>query len=305
MSNQINPTELATRYIHGYKKGGPVKSEPLKFIVNGTPDKGAVKIFEHALKEENGTVRELIVNLLVDIGTKSDTLVNKGALVLRNKEIINTLVEGGLSKPDLGCIAAMDKLRKLTRIDELKPYSEIFANFLSSSPSEDILLLIAKAKTINAKIAVSKLAESVRWKNVEAVDIALAALGDHNKSSKYLIKLEKAAAEKNIEDFIESIKKLSLIGTPETLKAIGEQLRTPLIYEMPGVFRKSLRLNVLDALSYNYPEEYILYPNNIKSEEDYKTAETFCIKKLGVVYNTPEPPFMTYYSYGRLAPTGK
>ena len=46
-------------------------------------------------------------------------------------------------------------------------------------------------------------------------------------------------------------------------------MRTPLIFDLVGAYKKTVRLNVLEALLYNFPDQFILYPNNIKSDADY------------------------------------
>ena len=90
---------------------------------------------------------------------------------------------------------------------------------------------------------------------------------------------------------------LGLIGTPVTLKAVAERLRTPLTTEVPHAFERSDRLSALEALLYNYPNEPVLYPNNIVTEANYQDAERFCEKTFGVTYKTPPPPFMTIRGY--------
>ena len=60
---------------------------------------------------------------------------------------------------------------------------------------------------------------------------------------------------------------------------------------------KSVRLNVLEALLYNFPDQPVLYPNNINSEADYTAAERFCTATLGVVYRNPPPPFLKYRAF--------
>ncbi|MCK7510883.1 MAG: hypothetical protein MZV70_46975 [Desulfobacterales bacterium] len=66
------------------------------------------------------------------------------------------------------------------------------------------------------------------------------------------------------------------MGTPRSLKALAGLLRSPLVIHVPGLFDKSVRLNVLDALSYNFPDQPVLYANNIITKEDYTAAERFC-----------------------------
>jgi hypothetical protein len=57
---------------------------------------------------------------------------------------------------------------------------------------------------------------------------------------------------------------------------------------------KSVRLSTLEALLYNFPDQPVLYPNNIIDASAYTAAEQFCIATLGVTFTTPPPPFLTY-----------
>ena len=85
----------------------------------------------------------------------------------------------------------------------------------------------------------------------------------------------------------------SLIRCDLTLFMRDRRIRSPMTILVPNAYEKSVRLNVLEALLYNFPDQTVLYPNNIISEKDYTAAEEFCTKTLGVTYTTPPPPFMT------------
>jgi hypothetical protein len=56
----------------------------------------------------------------------------------------------------------------------------------------------------------------------------------------------------------------------------------------------SARLKVLEALLYNFPDAPVLYPNNINQDSDYRAAEQFCTRTLGVRYEGAPPPFLKY-----------
>ena len=62
-------------------------------------------------------------------------------------------------------------------------------------------------------------------------------------------------------------------------------------------YLESLRLNVLDALRYHYRDRPEFYPNNIVTEAEYTAAERLCTGELGVTYDMPAPPFMTYRAF--------
>ena len=63
---------------------------------------------------------------------------------------------------------------------------------------------------------------------------------------------------------------------------------------MPGRKRSSVRLNVLDALAYNFPEYPVLYRNNIHRMMIIVRQSGFCIESLGVTYRGAPPPFLKF-----------
>ena len=296
MQNQQeeNPAQVALNYIKSFRRGVDFKSPASGIIINGRPDAAAIEILRDHLAKENANVRENIVNLVADIGLHIGTMAGTGAEVILNDRILKILAVEGLIKPDLGRERALDILRKMGLESDLAHYGDSYVQALKAKPSEELFLLIAKAKTGSAKELVYQLSRSDIWKNVEAVRIARAALGDNDMAVFFIDKLNKAG---RAEDFSEALRPLSLIGTTETLKLIARCLRTPLIIDRTGIYKKSVRLDVLEALRYNFPDRLILYPNNINTEADYTAAENFCIRKFGIVYNSTPPPFMTYEGY--------
>jgi len=153
---------------------------------------------------------------------------------------------------------------------------------------------VAKTKPQKARPAVERLAASPEWKEVEAAKIARAALGAKDIEDEFLAAADSA---KDGQTLAYALGSLGLIGTPRSLKAIAERLRTGLTILMPGRLERSVRLNVLEALLYNFPDQPMLYPNNINQDEDYAAAERFCIRTFGVTYSNPRPPFLTYRGF--------
>lgn len=295
--NQNDASQSANNYIKSFKSGEDFVSPSQGLISNGKPDSMAVWILGHELAEANPNVRENIVNLLVDVGVSSDTLFSQGAEVLRNIQIVEVLVNSGLIKNDLGRDASMDALRNLVPLNILNRFADVFGKTLENSPSSEAFLLVAKAKPLNAKKIVDELARLDEWKDDESVRIAQAALGAVDIEDEYLENADSAEATMDGNEFSPTLLPLSLIGSKRCLFAIANRLRTPLIFEIPDAYQKSVRLDVLEALLYNYPEQPVLYPNNIISEEDYTAAENFCKQTFGVKYNSPPPPFMTYFAF--------
>jgi hypothetical protein len=294
---QDDPSQQAHDYIAAFRRGEDFRSPSRGIISGGKPDSLAVWILGHEMSTADPSVREKIVALLVDVGVSADPLQPEGAEVLRNLQIIEILAGAGLVKPDLGREAAMDALRKLVTQPDLARYGDSFNMAIEHAPSEEAFLLIAKAKPARARMIVDQLAISPDWNDVEEAKIARAALGATDIENEFLARADSAEAARDGRAFSEALVPLALMGTSRSLKAIAERLRTPLIFEVPGAYKKSVRLNVLEALLYNFPDQPVLYPNNIITEADYTAAELFCIRTLGVTYTTPPPPFMTYYGY--------
>jgi len=281
-------------YIDTFQRGEDFTPPSVGVIVDGQPDGAALELLGKELAVANPSVRENIINLLVDMGRRTDPLTPKGADVLRHPQIIALLAGAGLAKPDLGREAAMEALRKLVTQPDLARFGDAFTEALKDTPTEEAFLLVAKAKPAHAKGLVDRLGMSPKWKEVEAAKIARAALGAEDVEDEFLADTEAATDGKALA---QALGPLALIGTPRSLRAIAERLRTSLTIDKPGAYEKSVRLNVLDALLYNFPDQPILYPNNITKEADYTTAEGFCTRILGVTYSTPPPPFMTYRGY--------
>ncbi|HWR67812.1 MAG TPA: hypothetical protein VN416_02215 [Desulfomonilia bacterium] len=282
--------------IAAIRRGEDVRGLSDGLIVNGQPDAAALQALGRELATAEPEVREKIVDLLVEVGLQTDPLTPAGAEVLRDKRIIAILAGPGLVKADLGREAAMDALRKLVMQADLAPHEDAFVKALLDAPGEEAFLLVAKAKPEKGKVLVDQLARSQKWQENESARIARAALGAKDVEDAYLAGAE---AAKDGKELAEALGPLALMGTQRSLKAIAALLRTPLTILVPGAFEKSVRLNVLEALLYNYPDQPVLYPNNIVTEEDYTAAELFCTKTLGVTYTTPPPPFMTYRGFPR------
>lgn len=288
-------SEAARNYIAAFQRGEDFKAPANGVYLQGRPDPAALDTLAEALGKEDPNVRENIVDLLVEMGVSTDPLQRSGAETLRHPQILEILAGPGLAKPDLGREAAMDALRKLGTRTDLAKFGEQFANTLALEPTEEAFLLVAKAKPARAKELIERLLKLPRWENLDAARIADAALGNTEEEQKFL---SAATEAKTGESLAEVIGPLALMGTERSLMFIGEQLRSPLLIEisghMPGRSVKSVRLNVLDALLYNFPDQPEFYPNNIHRDEDYRAAERACSERLGVVYRNAPPEFLKY-----------
>lgn len=288
-------SQAAVDYIAAFKRGEDFSPPAKGVYLNGQPDPAAIETLSKELAEAGPNVRENIVDLLVEMGRSTDPLTRQGADVLRHPEIIECLAGPGLAKPDLGREAAMDALRKLVTKRDLAPYDAAFANALAMEPTEEAFLLVAKARSSKAKDVIERLIKLPKWQDMESARIALAALGNEEEEQKFL---DAAAKAETGEALAVAIGPLALIGSDRSLRFIAEKLRSPWTIDipghMPGRSVKSVRLNVLDALLYNFPDQPELYPNNINRDDDYRAAERFCTERLGVVYRDAPPPFLKY-----------
>lgn len=294
LTENITMPTSAQGYIDAFQRGEAFSPPAAGLIVGGQPDAAAMQVLGAELSIASPSVRESIVRLLTDVGLRTDPLTPKGAETLRNPEIIEMLVGAGLAKPDLAREAAMEVLRKLVTQPDLAKFGDTFVKALGDAPTEEAFLLVAKAKPHNGAVVVDRLARLPEWRDSEAVKIARAALGAKEVEDEFLAAAETATDGRGLA---QALGPLALIGTPRSLKAIAMYLRTPLTIEVPNAFEKSIRLNVLEALLYNFPDQPVLYPNNIVSEADFTAAERFCTTILGVAYTSPPPPFMTYRGY--------
>jgi hypothetical protein len=301
----------ADRYVEAFRRGEEFRGPSTGLVVGGTvhapsgkimqgkPDPAALARLARELTSGSAFVRSNVVALLVDVGLQVDPGRPAGTEALRNKEIIEILVKAGLGRRDAAREATMEALRKLARPADLAPWSRRFVKALEQKPSDDALLLVAKAKAIGAKPFVDKLARSADWEDEESLKIAQASLGDRARENEFVQMVAQAHEAKDSEGFAEALAPLRMIGTHTSLAALARYLRTPLTLLVPGAYEQSLRLSVLGALMYAYPDRPEFYPNNILSEVDYQAAERVCSQELGVTYAMPAPPFMTYRPFPR------
>lgn len=299
-TERTSMSNAAQQYIEAFRRGEDFVAPAKGVFRDGEPDGAVLDVLGRELAAGSPNVRDNIVRLLVDMDQSTDPLTAKGAEVLRNQRILALLAGPGLASQDVARETSMESLRKLATGRDLAAFGEAFTSALERAPSDEALLLVAKAKPSQARQVVDKLRRLPRWQNAESARIASAALGSTVEEDRFLAA---ATAATTGEALANALGPLGLMGTSRSLKVTAELLRSPLTIEisghMPGKSVKSVRLNVLDALLYNFPDQPVLYPNNINQDEDYRAAERFCTATFGVVYRDPPPP---YLKYGNLPP---
>lgn len=263
-------------------------------MMQGQPDPASLSRLSQELATGNDFVRLNVVALLVDVGLQVDPGRPAGTEALRNTDIIAALVNGGLSRRDSAREATMDALRKLARPADLSAWAERFVKTVTERPTKDGLLLLAKAKAMGAKSLIDDLALSAEWQKQESLQIVQASLGDKAREDEFVRQVAQAHDAKDSRAFMQALAPLAMIGTRTSLSSLARYLRTPLTFLVPGSMERSMRLSVLETLMYYFPDRPEFYPNNIRTEADYQAAEAICTRELGVVFDMPVPPFMTY-----------
>jgi hypothetical protein len=58
--------------------------------------------------------------------------------------------------------------------------------------------------------------------------------------------------------------------------ALASRMRTKWEVELPAAFRRSVRVDILAALRYNFPAEPVLFESNTENDRGYEAVERFC-----------------------------
>jgi hypothetical protein len=194
-----------------------------------------------------------------------------------------------LSTNDSARDEALSLLHEFVPVSSLAPYAEALTADFGRFPSSSSFLVLAKAKPTQARIPVRKIAATPRWKDDASARIALAAFGDQAVERLFTDPL---SSTEDAREFARLARQTGWIGTATALRALADQVRTSLIFEIPNAVRRSSRLDVIAALSFNFPEEPALFPNSITSEHSYDAVERFCQQQFGTRWSKPRPPFL-------------
>ena len=236
--------------------------------------------FRKAPEEE----RERLVNGLADVGRLGDPLHQQGVKLLRDPGAIAVLVEEGLKRAGTARDAALDALLEGVPPPMLKPHGQALAADLKARPGTTALLVAAKAKPAEARPVVEALAPGD-----EAVEIARAALGDAAVEQRFIREFLDAREPKRKAALS---KTLGHVGTPAALKALASEMRTDLVVEMPRVLRRSVRVDIVAALSFAFPDKPFLWDNAVTDDAGYARIEAFCEQTFGTRWTKPRPAFL-------------
>ena len=265
-------------------------------MIGNRPDPKAME----ALGEELATGTRQIRIEIIDLLDRIRNLADPG-YELRTPEVIALLVGPAFAQTDSARGLAMEMLYKYASTTTLSHYRDVFMRALKERPDGYILTLIAKAKTPEAREEVDRLSRLPVWNEpgssrYETMRIARAALGDTKIENEYLAELprEEKAGSGGARD---ALFPLAQIGTRRSLQEICLRMRSPLIID-DGIRQKSIRLFVMDALRYAFPERPELDSGNVRKEEDYIKVEQFCTQELGVDFRgRPRPDFFVEILY--------
>jgi hypothetical protein len=230
----------------------------------------------------SSAVRGQIVKALVQIGTKSDP---QGRL--SNRRILSILVGDASLRNDGPYMVAMDQIAELSPPSSIREYGQSLLKLLAKSPSSGLLLAIAKAKIIEARPAIEALKTDKIWGKEEIVPIALAALGDHELERRFV---DKFLQTLDAQEKMDLAGTLGRIGTRTALEALAQEMRSPLIFEIPAAYEQSVRPDIAKAIHSNYPDKEFLLV--IRNEADYERIEKFCEQEFKTVWKTDRPPFL-------------
>ena len=281
--------------IERFRQGERYQPPPPVYLSSGGIREEELMPFAAALRQESAAVREEIVRLLADLGKRSDPLYPIGGQLIREPRIISILIDDGLSRDDLGREASLTALQELAPPRLLLPHGRALTHDLETSPATTAFLLLAKAKPAGAAPLVRKLLGTPRWLKELNARVAMAALGETAIEKEYADAFTSAA---NGKDKANAARILGLIGTETALRTLASELRTDSIIDEPALYyERSVRVDILQALSYNFPEEVALYETQIHDDSGYERAERFCEARLGVKWMHPRPPYLKVQGY--------
>ncbi len=275
--------------IEYFREGGEYGGDTSGLIVNGRPDKVVLDRCRGALAVGKDEVRLEVIRLLASLGRKTDPLYEKGGELIRDRSIVSIIVEDGLSRKSEARDLSLDVLQHSVPAEVLRDYGKALADNLKRWPDATLLLVVGKAKPNEAIETVESLMEIPGWAKETETRIAAAALGNAEIEKEFIDRFERETDPKEKANLA---RLLGFIGTEKALTSLAAAMRTDLVIEMPGVSRRSVRIFIIEALSYNHPEEPILYDNAVRSDEDYATIERFCEKKYNVKWKKERPPFL-------------
>ncbi|MYN18398.1 hypothetical protein GTP81_16730 [Rugamonas sp. FT107W] len=261
--------------------------------------------FTKELATGSTDVRENIVRQLETLGLEMDVPAPDKFAVIRDHSIMRALAVGGFAKDDAAADRAAQILLDRCTPSDLAAFAPIYTASLRQLKG-DYLRIAAKAKTVEARQFVEKMALQAKWRDQperrQAIRLTQAALGNTRIENEFIdaaVQAERSAppaprnrfynvgTARDGTELAERLQSLGRIGTRRSLLAACGYLRSPLKSYVRDVSERSVRYAALDALLYNYPDERLLH--GPKDHAGWIAAEQFCTRNLGAVFDGPTP----------------
>lgn len=273
------------------RAGEPFQGDVRPFIApDGALAPGALDLLVRSLRDAEDDPRAEVARALIAAARKADPLATRGGEAIRDARVIAALVDPGLARADGAKELCLEALLRSVPPALLAPHGPALIASLRAGPDPTVAIVVAKAKPPGGRAAIDAAAAAdVTFAATPEVDLARAALGDAARE-RALIEAFEAAAEPSAKR--EQARALGLVATPAALQALGRAVRTPLV-DASLSRRRSVRLDVLDALRLTYPAEPALFGHTITDDAGYEAAERFVQDTLGVTFTAPRPPFLT------------
>lgn len=291
---EVDLLEYFTERIEEFREGGKFRGKIDSDVIAEELTEENIRPAATAIKYDTDHVAMQTAKMLVQMGFQKDPLYDSGIRIFRDELIIKTLLEKGLSEPGTLADYILGTIQKHTPPEHIARFGPLFIDRLESAPDQTLLLVIAKGKIARARKILEREENQSRMSGWEEYIIALAALGDQELEAPYI---EKFMNTDDPETKARLAARLGQIGTSGALTALAKEVRTGLVIEMTNVMRKSVRLDIIAALSYNYPDKEFLYDNAINSDQDYARVEEFCREKFGVSWERERPDFLTVQGF--------
>lgn len=305
--------KTAQNYIEAFRRGEDF-SRPVEGLVsNYQVNKVALSVLTKELAVGTPEVREKLVRLLEEIALQANAPDPAKFRIIREHSIIKALLTEGFAKDDAAMDGAEMALRNRSKPADLAKYQDIYMKILAGPKGTSVLYLVAKAKVLQARDLVEKMAALPEFKGRQSVKVAQAALGNTAVEDTFIAATHEA--EKNAppapknrfydvgdakdgKALAEQLELLGMIGTRRSLLVACSYARSPLKTYLPDHWERSVRLDALRAIAYNFPDERVL--TNTNELKDYAAAERFCTERLGAVFEGPTPDLPPDLAYPRM-----
>ena len=248
----------------------------------------AVAVREKDPKSQGGArdrdrdVRECLVDVVDGVGRHANHLE-----LVRDRRLVALLVARLAERPSLVRDTALGYLREHVPPAALREHGDELVAALAS-PDGTLFYALAKAKIAEAAPRLEEIARRPELAREESITLARAALGREDLERPYV---ERFLSAPTGEEKAAAARTLGAIGTPRALAALCTEMRTPLRQGDPHVIVRSVRLDLIDALRYDLPEDMRLLPAGAPSEAFYDAVEAFCRDRFGTTWSASRPPF--------------